>query len=63
MMFHERIHVARVVPVVPGIFGIAVFAMVNAASVAAAIVASGRSLVGVGRNCSLSDLLPKNCTS
>src|SRR5919204_1150461 len=41
MMFHERIHVARVVPVVPGVFGIAVFAMVNVASVAAAIVASG----------------------
>ena len=49
MLLYQSIRVGHVVPLV-GVFGQAVFAFVNVASAAAAIVTSGGSLVGVRRN-------------
>jgi uncharacterized protein len=51
MLFYESIRgVPRGVPLSSSVFGLAVFALLNVACAAAAIVTSGGSLVGVRRN-------------
>ncbi len=53
MLYHHSIHLASIVPVVPGIFGTTVLTVVNIAAAAAAVMASGGSLVGLRRTGSL----------
>jgi uncharacterized protein len=53
MLYHHSIHLASIVPVVPGVLGTAVLTIVNIAAAAAAVVASNGSLVGIRRSGSL----------
>jgi uncharacterized protein len=48
MLYHHSIHVASVIPLVPGVAGGLVFALVHIVAAVAAGFASGGSLVGLG---------------
>jgi membrane protease YdiL (CAAX protease family) len=48
-VFHHSIHLASVIPVIPGVVGTLIFALVHAAAAAAAVLVSGASLIGTGR--------------
>ncbi len=47
MLYRHSLHVASLVPVIPGVLGGVVYAIVSVAAAAAAVVASGSSLVGL----------------
>jgi hypothetical protein len=49
ILYHHSIHVASLVPVIPGIQGTVVMAIVSVAAAATAVAASGGSLVGLRR--------------
>lgn len=49
ILYHHIIHIASIIPVIPGVFGGVIFALVNVAAAAGAIFASRGSLVGIGR--------------
>ncbi len=49
MLYHHSIHVASIIPVIPGVLGGAIFAFVNVAAAVGAVFASRGSLVGVRR--------------
>jgi uncharacterized protein len=49
MLYHHSIHVASAIPVIPGVFGAVVFALVNVAAAVGALVASRGSLTGFRR--------------
>lgn len=49
MLYHHSIHVASLVPVLPGVVGGMVMAIVSVAAAAGAVAASRGSLVGVCR--------------
>jgi hypothetical protein len=49
IVFHHSIHLASVIPVIPGVVGTLIFALVHAGAAAAAVLASGASLIGTGR--------------
>jgi hypothetical protein len=50
ILYHHSIHMASLVPVVPGIMGTAVMASVSVAAAVAAVALSGGSLVGPRRS-------------
>jgi len=52
MLFHHSIHLASVVPVIPGVAGTLVMALVDATAAGAAIVLSSGSLQGIRRKLS-----------
>jgi CAAX protease family protein len=47
ILYHHSIHLASIVPVVPGLVGTVVLTIVNIGAAAAAVAASGGSLVGL----------------
>ena len=49
MLYHESVHVATIIPVVPGVVGGVIFALVNVVAALVAVVASGGSLIGFRR--------------
>lgn len=49
MLYHHSIHLASIIPVIPGVFGGAIFALVNIAAALGAVFASRGSLVGIRR--------------
>jgi uncharacterized protein len=49
MLYHHSIHVASVIPVIPGVFGSVIFAVVRVAAGLGAVFASRGSLVGIRR--------------
>jgi membrane protease YdiL (CAAX protease family) len=50
MLYHHSIHLASIVPVVPGVLGTVVLTVVNIAAAVGAVVASRGSLVGLSRS-------------
>jgi hypothetical protein len=50
MVYHHSTHVASLVPVIPGIMGTVVMAIVSVAAAIGAIAASGGPLIGVSRS-------------
>jgi CAAX protease family protein len=49
MLYHHSIHVASIIPVIPGMFGATILALVNVVAAIGAVFASRGSLVGVRR--------------
>jgi CAAX protease family protein len=49
MLYHHSIHMASIIPVIPGVFGGVIFALVNVAAAVGAVVVSRGSLVGIRR--------------
>src|SRR5262249_55984882 len=49
MLYHHSIHVASIIPVIPGVFGGVIFALVNVAAAVGAVFVSRGSLVGIRR--------------
>jgi len=49
MLYHHSIHVATIIPVIPGVFGGVIFALVSVATAAGAVIVSRGSLVGIRR--------------
>jgi hypothetical protein len=50
MVYHHSTHVASLVPVIPGILGAGVMAIVSAAAAGVTLAASGASLIGLRRS-------------
>jgi CAAX protease family protein len=49
MLYHHSIHVASIIPVIPGVLGGVIFALVNVAAAVGAVLVSRGSLVGFRR--------------
>jgi hypothetical protein len=49
MLYHHSIHVASIIPVIPGVLGGVIFALVNVAAALGAVFVSRGSLSGIRR--------------
>jgi len=49
MLYHHSVHVATIIPVIPGVFGGVIFAFVNVAAALGAVFASRGLLIGIQR--------------